>query len=243
MKEHGFEPQNRLMKEQTANILEDLSAKHTTDILQYLVQSGLKCAFSTSLGQEDQVLTHMIAAEKLPIDIFTLDTGRLFPSTYELIDKTMKRLDVKISVVFPNSGMIKKLVDSQGINGFYASVENRKACCHARKIAPLQEFLKDYDVWITGLRSGQSSNRASLSIAAWDNSMDLIKVNPLHDWSIAEVIEHLNKYNIPYNPLHDQGFVSIGCAPCTRAIGPEEDLRAGRWWWESSKKECGLHQS
>jgi phosphoadenosine phosphosulfate reductase len=230
------------MHEQVANIKENLEAKDTLDTLRYLTQSGLKCAFSSSLGQEDQVLTHMIASEKLPVQIFTLDTGRLFPETYELIDKTTRELDVDIKVIFPDSHQVSELVESQGVNGFYNSIENRKACCGVRKIEPLKKALHGVDVWITGLRSGQSANRQELAVIEWDITFQLIKVNPLINWSYDEVIAHLHDNDVPYNSLHDKGFKSIGCAPCTRAIAEDEDDRAGRWWWENSKKECGLHQ-
>lgn len=230
------------MKEQLADIKENLQSKDTLDTLKYLVQSGLKCAFSSSFGQEDQVLTHIIAREKLPIDIFTLDTGRLFPQTYELIDQTTKRLKINIKVIFPTAEKMTELVENQGVNGFYHSIENRKACCSIRKIEPLKKALQGVDVWITGLRSGQSENRKELSVITWDENFHLLKVNPLINWKYDQVIEHLHTHKVPYNPLHDKGFKSIGCAPCTRAIDEGEDDRAGRWWWESSKKECGLHQ-
>lgn len=230
------------MQEQLINIKANLESNDALDVLRYLSDSGLKCAFSTSLGQEDQVLTHMIGSKQLAIDVFTLDTGRLFPQSYELMDRTMNRLGVPIKVYFPDAIELSELIENQGNNGFYNSVENRKECCRVRKIEPLKRALAGAEVWITGLRASQSANREELPIVEWDSTFSIIKVNPLVAWSFDQVIEYINKNKVPYNPLHDKGFISIGCAPCTRAIEPGEDIRAGRWWWESSKKECGLHQ-
>ncbi|NNE55066.1 MAG: phosphoadenylyl-sulfate reductase, partial [Flavobacteriales bacterium] len=217
------------MKEQYENIRKDLDGLSTYDALTALSRKDLNISFSTSLGQEDQVITHMISALKLPIDIFTLDTGRLFPETYELLDKTRNKYQLPIEVFFPDSESIKNLVNTQGVNGFYDSVENRKTCCGVRKIEPLKAALNNVDVWITGLRASQSANRSQLSSVEWDESFNVIKFNPLINWSFDEVIDYLRSNNVPYNPLHDKGFVSIGCQPCTRAIEPGEDLRAGRW--------------
>ncbi|WP_317194952.1 phosphoadenylyl-sulfate reductase [Litoribacter ruber] len=197
--------------------------------------------FSTSLGQEDQVLTHLIAKENLPIHIFTLDTGRLFPETLDLLARTEAKYGNKIQVYYPESRDLESLVAQQGINGFYASPENRKSCCYARKVAPLKRALKGQKVWVTGLRATQNQNRGQMNKIEWDESNQIIKYNPLLDWSFEEVLTFIEAHKVPYNPLHDKGFISIGCAPCTRAIGPDEDPRAGRWWWESSSKECGLH--
>jgi phosphoadenosine phosphosulfate reductase len=200
-----------------------------------------KVTFSTSLGQEDQVITQLIAEAQLPISIFSLDTGRLFPETLDLLSRTEAKYNQNIKVFYPNTDSVEKLVSEIGINGFYDSVDNRKSCCFVRKVEPLRRALAGNDVWITGLRAEQSSNRSGMKRIEWDESNQILKFNPLLDWTFDEMIAYINEKKIPYNPLHDKGFVSIGCAPCTRAIAAGEDARAGRWWWEDSKKECGLH--
>lgn len=200
-----------------------------------------KVVFSTSLGQEDQVITQLIASQNLPIQIFSLDTGRLFPETLDLLSRTEARYKQKIKVYYPTTNSVEKLVNAIGINGFYESVENRKSCCFVRKVEPLKRALAGNDIWITGLRAEQSANRSDMKRIEWDEANQIIKYNPLMDWTFDQMSAYINQHRIPYNPLHDQGFVSIGCAPCTRAILPGEDARAGRWWWEESKKECGLH--
>lgn len=198
--------------------------------------------FSTSLGQEDQVITHLIARQQLPIRIFTLDTGRLFQETYDLLDKTRIRYKVNIEAFFPDLARLQPMLTEKGPNSFYESVENRKECCFIRKVEPLNRALKGAKVWITGLRADQSENRSYLPFAEWDAAHELIKIHPLLDWTYEELQQFIRTENVPYNILHDKGFPSIGCAPCTRAVEPGEDIRAGRWWWEVSKKECGLHQ-
>lgn len=200
-----------------------------------------KVVFSSSFGQEDQVITDAIFKNDLPIEIFTLDTGRLFPETYELMDKTKNRYKKSFKTYFPNSIDIEEFVEKKGFNSFYESVENRKACCNIRKIVPLQRALKGAEVWITGLRAEQSANRADMPIWENDEANNVYKFNPLLKWSLEEVEAYLKEYNVPQNTLHSKGFVSIGCQPCTRAIAQGEDPRAGRWWWEVSQKECGLH--
>ncbi|MDO8968466.1 phosphoadenylyl-sulfate reductase [Algoriphagus sp.] len=200
-----------------------------------------KVVFSTSLGQEDQVITALIASQNLPIQIFSLDTGRLFPETLDLLSRTEAKYRQKIKVYYPTTNSVEKLVGEIGINGFYESVENRKSCCFVRKVEPLKRALAGNEIWITGLRAEQSANRSEMKLIEWDESNQIIKYNPLMDWTFDQMIGYIKEHRIPYNPLHDQGFVSIGCAPCTRAIMPGEDARAGRWWWEDSKKECGLH--
>lgn len=197
--------------------------------------------FSTSYGQEDQVITDYIARHNLPISIFTLDTGRLFPETYELMDKTRVRYKIPIQVMAPNTGLLEELTTQKGFHSFYESVENRKECCRIRKIEPLRRALTGKKVWVTGLRAEQSENRQTMKAWEWDPGFELHKFNPLMDWTLEEVVEYIEQYRVPDNPLHRKGFVSIGCAPCTRAIQPGEHPRAGRWWWEDSKKECGLH--
>jgi phosphoadenosine phosphosulfate reductase len=201
-----------------------------------------KVVFSTSFGQEDQVITALIAKNDLPITIFTLDTGRLFQETYDVFHKTLKKYKKEIKVYFPEASSVEKLLEAKGPNSFYDSVENRKECCFIRKVAPLTKALKGNAIWITGLRAEQSENRNDLALFEYDEKFEIIKFNPLLKWTLKEVEDYLEKNNVPQNALHKQGFVSIGCAPCTRAITPDEDIRAGRWWWESSHKECGLHQ-
>jgi len=213
------------------------------DRLSLLVSSYSKdvIAFSSSFGQEDQAITHAIATQKLPIKIFTLDTGRQFQESYELMDLTKKKYQLDLITYFPNLDKTEKLVREKGFNSFYASVENRKECCFIRKMEPLARALEGVNVWITGLRAEQSENRAHMPIVEWDEARNLIKVNPLIDWSFEKLNAYLVEHKIPQNPLHKKGFISIGCAPCTRAIAPDEHPRAGRWWWENSQKECGLH--
>jgi len=200
-----------------------------------------KVVFSSSLGQEDQVITHLIASNKLPIQIFSLDTGRLFPETLDLLDITESHYGIKIKVYYPERESVENLVNEIGINGFYHSVDNRKSCCTVRKVEPLKRALLNNSVWVTGLRAEQSPNRSEMQKIEWDETNQIFKYNPILDWSFDSMIAYIKDNKIPYNPLHEKGFISIGCAPCTRAIQPGEDIRAGRWWWEASKKECGLH--
>jgi phosphoadenosine phosphosulfate reductase len=225
--------------------LEEFATEHSIeDTLAYL--SSLfpgAVKFSSSLGQEDQVITDMIWRNKIDVEIFTLDTGRLFPETYDLIERTGYRYNKEIKIYFPQAEMVQQLVQQNGINGFYHSVENRISCCAVRKIEPLNRALQGTKVWVTGIRSEQSENRSHMPLVEWNEERQLYKFNPLLHWTYDEVLNYIEKYHVPYNKLHDKGFISIGCAPCTRAIEPGEDPRAGRWWWEASKKECGLHVS
>lgn len=201
-----------------------------------------KLVFTTSLGLEDQVLTHLLAESGIEVELATLDTGRLFPETYELWQQTEARYGLRIRAYVPDQSGLEALVATQGINGFYDSVQARQACCHLRKVAPLGRALAGAAGWITGLRADQSAARSDTPLAADDPTYGLIKFNPLLDWTRAQTLAFANEQGVPINPLHARGFVSIGCAPCTRAIQPGEPERAGRWWWEDdSKKECGLH--
>src|SRR4029078_6907907 len=200
-----------------------------------------KVVFFSCLGKEDQVLTDVIFKNNLPVTIFTIDTGRLFNETYELLDRTQARYKKNIQVYFPEAMDVEEFVANKGINSFYESVDNRKECCHIRKVKPLNRALKGAEVWITGLRAEQSNNRHDMPMIEWSEEKKLYKFNPLIKWTYADMMDYINKFNVPYNRLHDKGFISIGCAPCTRAIEPGEDARAGRWWWETSQKECGLH--
>lgn len=201
-----------------------------------------KIALSSSLGLEDQVLTRMVSSTNTDTSIFTLDTGRLFSETYDLIDLTAKKYNTKIKVHFPEPHDIETMVAENGMNLFYDSIENRKLCCGLRKLKPLAKALKGLDAWFTGLRRDQSVTRTDMNIVEWDENNGLIKVNPLINWSEEDVWNYINEHKVPFNPLHKKGFASIGCQPCTRAIEPGEDIRAGRWWWENPEtKECGLH--
>ena len=202
-----------------------------------------KVVFSSSLGQEDQVITDAIFKNNIDVRIFTLDTGRLFNETYELLDRTTARYKKDIKIYFPESADVEEFVTTKGINSFYESVENRKSCCFIRKVKPLNRALEGANVWITGLRAEQSENRHDMPMIEWSEEKQLYKFNPLIRWTYQEMMNYIEKFNVPYNRLHDKGFISIGCAPCTRAIEPGEDARAGRWWWESSQKECGLHST
>lgn len=202
-----------------------------------------KAIFTTSFGAEDQVITHCIANRKLSVELVTLDTGRLFNETLETYEKTTKKYGNIVKVLFPDANDVEAYVSKHGINAFYNSVELRKECCAIRKIKPLERGLKGYGIWITGLRADQSDNRSHMNFIEWDDRFKIVKVNPLLRWSFDDVMNFIRTNFIPYNLLHDRGFVSIGCAPCTRAIMKGEDFRAGRWWWERSKKECGLHYS
>jgi phosphoadenosine phosphosulfate reductase len=201
-----------------------------------------RTAFSSSLGIEDQAVTHAIADTKSAIDIFTLDTGRHFSETYDTLFETEGRYGIKIRVVYPDAKEVEDLVESDGIYGFRFSVDSRIACCDIRKVRPLNRALAGAAGWVTGLRREQSQGRAHVAFAAYDGVQNLIKLNPIADWSLERVEAYIAANNIPVNALHAQGYPSIGCQPCTRAIKPGEDIRAGRWWWENENgKECGLH--
>jgi phosphoadenosine phosphosulfate reductase len=201
-----------------------------------------RVVFATSLGREDQALTHMLAQTAPGIPVFTLDTGRLFPETYDLLDETRRRYHLDIRVYFPAADAVETFVNEHGSNGFRRSVDLRRQCCRVRKIEPLRRALNGYSAWICGLRREQSVTRAELEPVEWDEANGLIKINPLADWSEAQVWAYIREQRVPYSVLHDRGFASIGCACCTRAIQLDENLRAGRWWWETpEKKECGLH--
>lgn len=198
--------------------------------------------FANSMGAEDMVLTDIILRESLPIEIFTLDTGRLPPETYELLETLEKTYDTRLKLMFPRTDAVESYVARHGINAFYQSVELRKACCHMRKVEPLQRALHGKKAWITGMRAQQSTTRAALPVRQFDETHGLEKFNPLYDWSEQEVWGYIRIHGVPYNALHDRFYPSIGCAPCTRAVALGEDIRAGRWWWENpDSRECGLH--
>lgn len=205
---------------------------------------GSSLVFATSLAAEDQVITEIIARNRLPIPFVTLDTGRLFPETYALIAETERLYGINIRIYFPDQSRVEALVADKGINLFYDSIENRKACCQVRKLEPLKRALEPYRAWICGLRREQSVTRTQTRTVEDDVAHGLVKINPLADWSEPEVWGAIAARHVPYNPLHDQGFPSIGCACCTRAVKRTEEVRAGRWWWEEPEhKECGLHRA
>jgi phosphoadenosine phosphosulfate reductase len=198
--------------------------------------------FANSYGAEDMVLTDIIMQEHLPIEIFSLDTGRLPAETYTLMGEVETTYHTKPVVFFPKHEAVEQYVRTKGINAFYESIELRKACCHMRKVEPLQRALAGKQAWVTGMRAEQATTRASLPTREFDASNQLEKFNPLSDWTEKEVWAYIRMFSVPYNQLHDQFYPSIGCAPCTRAVAMGEDIRAGRWWWEDpTSKECGLH--
>lgn len=225
------------------SLLDLISDKTEVEALRLLTElfPG-QVAFSSSLGYEDQVITDLILKNDLPIRIFTLDTGRLFEESYKTLQRTNRHYETKLEVVFPKHDSVEKLVSNKGPYSFYDSVENRKECCFIRKVEPLNRALQGVKIWVTGIRAEQSGNRQEMPQIERDDAHDLFKFHPIISWSFEQVKAYVKSNNVPYNLLHDKGFVSIGCAPCTRAIQEGEDFRAGRWWWEDeSKKECGLH--
>ena len=206
-------------------------------------KNGDRIALSSSLSIEDQTLSDMMLKINPKAHIFTLDTGRLFPETYQLIDDTNQHYNIKIRVFCPQTEALQDFVAQQGINPFYESLEKRHACCQVRKLEPLQRAFHDIDAWICGLRSAQSTTRREMQLIEWDEQHGLLKINPLIHWSEQQVWEYIKENKVPYNKLHDKGFPSIGCEPCTRAVRHIDDIRSGRWWWENpDHRECGLHQ-
>jgi len=221
-----------------------LEGKTIVKKLKYLTDSYPgKVIFTTSFGYEDQVITDIVFRNEIPVKTITLDTGRLFEETYKVYRSTLDKYGKSIIAFFPPAAEVEKLLAEKGPFSFYESVENRKECCYIRKVIPLRRALNGMSVWITGLRSAQSDNRSTLKEFEWDESNQIVKYNPLLDWSLNRVKEYVKKRNVPYNVLHDRGFVSVGCEPCTRAVKEGENFRAGRWWWEhNTGKECGLHE-
>jgi phosphoadenosine phosphosulfate reductase len=216
--------------------------EQTLALLQQAVRDFAPATFANSLGAEDMVLTDLIAKHQPDIDMFSLDTGRLPQETYDLMQKVRNKYSVPLKVYYPDAAQVELYVAEHGVNGFYDSVENRKACCHVRKVEPLKRALVGTKSWITGMRREQAVTRDGLQASAFDAGNGIQKFNPLLEWTNAEVWEYIKANDVPYNALHDQFYPSIGCAPCTRAITPGEDIRAGRWWWEDPQnKECGLH--
>lgn len=211
-------------------------------LLKRIEQDFVPAALANSLGAEDMVLTDLIVRHAPGIEVFTLDTGRLHEETYRLMQKVADHYDIRLQAFFPEAQAVEAFVNTHGINGFYQSVALRKTCCHIRKVEPLKRALHGKAAWITGLRRAQSMTRQDLPEREFDADHGIEKFNPLAAWSEAEVWAYLRVYDVPYNELHDRGYPSIGCEPCTRALTPGEDIRAGRWWWEDpSSRECGLH--
>ena len=221
--------------------LADKAAK-AARLLREAARDYAPVAFANSLGAEDMVLTDLIWRDALAIGIFSLDTGRLPPETYALIARTERHYGRRLEIYYPDRASVESFVAAHGIDGFYDAVAARKACCQARKVEPLKRALAGKKAWVTGLRAAQSPTREALKPVSFDAGFEMVKINPLADWSEQDVWDYLRARQVPYNALHDQGYPSIGCAPCTRAVQPGEDIRAGRWWWESpATKECGLH--
>lgn len=215
----------------------------TQEILQQIRKEHSPCALASSFGLEDMVLTDLIAKGYPEIAIFTLDTGRLPEETYDLMQRVKKHYGIEVQTLFPDNSAVENYIAAHGPNGFYDSVELRKKCCRIRKVEPLQRALAGKKAWITGLRRQQSPTREGLSAAEFDREHGIMKFNPLLEWTEAEVWAYIKQNDVPCNQLHDRGYPSLGCEPCTRAISRGEDIRAGRWWWEeATNKECGLHQ-
>ncbi|MCF6333686.1 MAG: phosphoadenylyl-sulfate reductase [Draconibacterium sp.] len=228
----------------TENYNAQLSEKSIIEQLNYLIENHQgKVVFTTSFGYEDQVISDLIFKNNLDVKVVTLDTGRLFPETYKVFGSTLEKYKKPIKAYFPPTEKVEELLNKKGPFSFYESLENRKECCFIRKVIPLKRALQGNEVWITGLRASQSNNRSGMKHFEWDTGNEIVKFNPLMEWGLKQTKAYVSENNVPYNILHDQGFVSIGCQPCTRAIQAGEDFRAGRWWWEqSSGKECGLHE-
>ncbi len=228
-----------MISTEDADILKELPPEEGLEFIASKFPSGV--VFSTSLGQEDQVITDMIFKNQLPIQVFTLDTGRLFYEHYELLANNNSKYKTRTQVYFPEPSDVEQFVNEKGINAFYHSVEHRKECCYIRKVKPLNRALENATVWITGLRAEQSENRGHMPVLEWDEERQLYKYNPLMHWSYQDVLDYLQNHRVQELSLHKKGFISVGCQPCTRAIAEGENPRAGRWWWENSQKECGLH--
>ena len=231
-------------QKEAGRIAEQLESQGAEQVLRWAVESfSPKIAFSSSFGAEDVVVIDLLSRIKPQVTVFTLDTGRLPEETYEVMDRIRERYGVEIISFFPRGEAVEQLEREKGFYSFRKSVENRKECCAIRKVEPLNRALAGLEAWITGLRREQALTRVRLAKVEADTAHGgIAKVNPLADWTTEQVWEHIRKHEVPYNKLHDRNFPSIGCAPCTRAIRPGEDIRAGRWWWElPGHKECGLH--
>lgn len=231
------------MKTEQINISNEVKRFSAVQILDYATMRFKdKIALATSFGAEDQILTEMLWKQGKNVRIFTLDTGRLPQETYDVMEKTKEKYGIDIDVYFPDHQQVESMVGQYGPNLFYRSIENRKRCCQIRKVEPLRRALTGLDAWICGLRKEQSITRQTIETIEWDESFGLFKICPLAEWTSQQVWDYIRDNDIPYHPLHDKSYPSIGCAPCTRAIQPGQDIRAGRWWWEQpEQKECGLH--
>ncbi len=220
--------------------LAELARESGAQLAQAIRDYG-KVVYSTSLGPESAVLTDLISTFAPDIEMFTIDTGRLPDETLALLDRVERRYERRIKVYYPNSAAVEAYVQTNGINGFYSGLEERQSCCHVRKVEPFKRAVVGYKAWITGVRREQSAERAKGEVLAWDDRHDMWKVSPLLDWTEEDIWNFIRARNLPYNPLHDKGYPSIGCAPCTRAVEPGTDPRSGRWWWENpDTRECGL---
>jgi phosphoadenylylsulfate reductase (thioredoxin) (EC 1.8.4.8) len=220
-----------------------LSDATPQEVLSWAVgKYGDRMALASSFGAEDMVLLDMLAKIHPQAKVFTLDTGRLHNETYELIDQVQRKYpQLQLKIYYPQTAAVQQMVQDKGINLFYYSVDNRKLCCQVRKVEPLQRALSGLEAWVTGLRRDQTANRQQMQVVEWDSNNQMIKINPLINWTWQEVWQYIRQNYVPYNALHDRNFPSIGCAPCTRAVQEGEDPRAGRWWWEQGNQECGLH--
>lgn len=221
----------------------DLTGHSTLQLLRYFLQDFKgRIVLSSSMAAEDQVLTDMLCKIDPTIEIFTLDTGRLPQETYDVIEKTNVKYGININIMFPDHKLMQQMLIDHGPNAFYQSLKDRKLCCHIRKTEPLKRALQAAQGWICGLRKEQSVTRQSLQPIQWDDMFEIIKISPLLDWTTEQIWNYINENDVPYNTLHDQGYPSIGCAPCTRPVEQDQDIRSGRWWWENPEhKECGLH--
>lgn len=230
------------------NYIKELNEKFRnsspSELLAYFfLKYGSRMALSSSLSIEDQMLTDILMKISKDARVFTLDTGRLFPETYTLIDKTNLKYGKNMELFFPDYNRLQDVVKENGLNFFYESIEKRKLCCQVRKMEPLKRAFNGLEVWVCGLRKEQSVTRSDMQMVEWDESNQLIKLNPLINFSEDEVWDYIRRNNVPYNKLHDKGYPSIGCQPCTRAVEEGDDIRSGRWWWEDpAHKECGLHR-
>ncbi|MDC7242129.1 MAG: phosphoadenylyl-sulfate reductase [Spirochaetales bacterium] len=232
-------------KETVLKWQEELAGSSPEEVLEWALKifdTG-RIMQSSSLGLEDMVITDMVRRISPDCGVFTLDTGRLFQESYDLLEEARLKWKTPIQVLFPESGAVEALVGEKGPNSFYYSLENRKECCRIRKIEPLKRALSGLDAWICGLRRDQSVTRGTVDLVEWDEAFGLVKINPLAFWSEEQCREYVREHSVPVHALHRKGFPSIGCAPCTRAVRDGEDIRSGRWWWENPEsKECGLHK-
>jgi phosphoadenosine phosphosulfate reductase len=220
----------------------ELRIAQTVSLLQEIEHEHSPAALASSLGVEDMVLTDLIVKHAPGIEIFTLDTGRLHSETYDLLQRVTDHYQTRIRIFAPAASRLEQFVGTEGINAFYRSAELRKECCEIRKVEPLRRALAGKEAWITGMRREQAVTRRDLPEREYDSVNRLRKFNPLADWLEDDVWAYVRQFGVPYNGLHDKGFPSIGCQPCTRALAPGEDVRSGRWWWENPEtKECGLH--